>query len=412
MIVVRPDPPPSAVFQHAARQFRDAEYAYRNQANQLRAVSDQINGMWAGNGATSVANALQGFGRIADNFAASSAEVAGTLENVAGFIGLKAEERRSAIAQLRKLERQRSVTTTLDLFGAERELGRIDAQIEGALQHAADTVRAAAAKAKWWSHDVNVNPSAMWGAVVDSTGYAIKSFGTGVGDGSIDMVTGLWQLASNPGAAFAGMVNIARDPTGAMASAADQLVKEWQGNPAHAMGTIIPGLAAALFTGGTGAVAARAGSASAALERAAVVGRASIAGRVADSVGVEVRDATIPKGWQARHGQAFSANPGGSYREIFFAANPTVAPERTIVHHAIEQQVLREYPGLFTREQLDSAANLRGIPMGLNNDLHLSLLRREWDSFYTTVQNPTASDFRRFARYLDKKYGQNFNPPL
>lgn len=49
------------------------------------------------------------------------------------------------------------------------------------------------------------------------------------------------------------------------------------------------------------------------------------------------------------------------YRKTFFDANPAVS-KSSWVHHAIEQQILIKYPGLFTKEEINSLFNLRGIP--------------------------------------------------
>ncbi|NYE95002.1 hypothetical protein FHU41_001223 [Psychromicrobium silvestre] len=101
------------------------------------------------------------------------------------------------------------------------------------------------------------------------------------------------------------------------------------------------------------------------------------------------------------------------YRKTFFEANPTV-PASSWVHHAIEQQVLKKYPGLFTKEQLNSLFNLRGIPIEVNSAVHLKAIRDEWDDFYEahppSVITPEA--VIDFKVYLDKKYGDQFNPKV
>jgi hypothetical protein len=38
------------------------------------------------------------------------------------------------------------------------------------------------------------------------------------------------------------------------------------------------------------------------------------------------------------------------------------------VHHAVEQQALRRYPGLITDAEMNSLENLRGIPKNINSD--------------------------------------------
>jgi hypothetical protein len=76
------------------------------------------------------------------------------------------------------------------------------------------------------------------------------------------------------------------------------------------------------------------------------------------------------------------------YKATFFKANPTLE-EKVVVHHAIEQQVMTRYPGVITEAELHSLENLRGIPKGINSDVHLSKIRKEWNEFYRT--NPTAT---------------------
>jgi hypothetical protein len=70
-----------------------------------------------------------------------------------------------------------------------------------------------------------------------------------------------------------------------------------------------------------------------------------------------------------------------NYRETFFAAHPALR-DKVVVHHAVEQQVLKRYPGLFTEAEIHSLNNLRGVPKSINAELHLSKIRRAWNDFY------------------------------
>ncbi|WP_442601935.1 RHS repeat domain-containing protein [Paenibacillus sp. KN14-4R] len=65
------------------------------------------------------------------------------------------------------------------------------------------------------------------------------------------------------------------------------------------------------------------------------------------------------------------------YKEVFFKKHPELEKE-VVVHHAIEQQVLRkpEYKGLFTEAEMHGYNNLRGIPKEINSDIHLSKIRK------------------------------------
>jgi hypothetical protein len=83
------------------------------------------------------------------------------------------------------------------------------------------------------------------------------------------------------------------------------------------------------------------------------------------------------------------------------------------VHHAIEQQVLKNYPDLFNEEELNALENLRGIPKNIADDLHQSFIRELWDNFYEEFPPGTATrqDFLNERRFIDKQLGQYFNPP-
>jgi hypothetical protein len=82
------------------------------------------------------------------------------------------------------------------------------------------------------------------------------------------------------------------------------------------------------------------------------------------------------------------------------------------VHHAVEQQVLKNYPGVVTNAEMHSLENLRGIPRHLNSELHLKQIPREWNRFYE--ENPTATrrQLLQKASKIDARYGGQFNPPI
>jgi len=98
------------------------------------------------------------------------------------------------------------------------------------------------------------------------------------------------------------------------------------------------------------------------------------------------------------------------YRKTFFDAHPEIKGA-VVVHHAVEQGVLKLYPGLVRPEELHSLENLRGIPKGdANNQVHLSVIRKEWNRFYRAHPNPSKQDLLDFATMIDERYGQQFNP--
>ena len=113
----------------------------------------------------------------------------------------------------------------------------------------------------------------------------------------------------------------------------------------------------------------------------------------------------------ARSGSPHPTGQATHYRETFFAAHPALR-DKVVVHHAIEQQVLKRYPGLFTEAEIHALENLRGVPKSMNPALHLSKIRRAWNDFYRTHASPTKQQVLDFAAHLDRQFGALFTPPL
>jgi hypothetical protein len=86
------------------------------------------------------------------------------------------------------------------------------------------------------------------------------------------------------------------------------------------------------------------------------------------------------------------------------------------VHHAVEQEVLKMYPGVITEAEMNSLENLRGIPLGPDgNALHQSEIRVLWDQFYSGyVGNhmPTKEELLSYALEIDNLFGRDFIPPI
>jgi hypothetical protein len=104
--------------------------------------------------------------------------------------------------------------------------------------------------------------------------------------------------------------------------------------------------------------------------------------------------------------------PRKNYRKTFFEGNSDLEGEDLIVHHAVEQQVLTKYPGVFNESQINSFKNLRGIPIERNNELHLSIIRKIWDTFYLDNPNSTMDQILKQATKIDGDYGHLFNPTI
>jgi len=100
------------------------------------------------------------------------------------------------------------------------------------------------------------------------------------------------------------------------------------------------------------------------------------------------------------------------WRETFRRAYPeskALVGEGT-VHHAIPRQVLRDYPGLVTENEMHSLENLRGIPIWRDHEE----ITNEWRVFFN--EHPPGSLTReqlfKKVRQIDAKYGARFDPPV
>ncbi|MEU3225961.1 RHS repeat-associated core domain-containing protein [Streptomyces sp. NPDC006976] len=100
------------------------------------------------------------------------------------------------------------------------------------------------------------------------------------------------------------------------------------------------------------------------------------------------------------------------YKRTFFNEHPELKG-KVVVHHAIEQQVLKRYPGLFSADEIHSLENLRGIPKGdINSKVHLSDIRVSWNEFYRTHSNPARQDVLDHVTHVDDKLGNWFSPRI
>jgi len=100
------------------------------------------------------------------------------------------------------------------------------------------------------------------------------------------------------------------------------------------------------------------------------------------------------------------------YRKTFFEAFPELKDGDYVIHHAIEQQVLKNLPGIVTESEIHSLLNLRGIPKSVNSDIHLRRIRAEWDDFYLENPNPTKEQLLQKAKEIDDLLGAQFYPPV
>ncbi|WP_337165881.1 RHS repeat-associated core domain-containing protein [Vibrio fluvialis] len=117
------------------------------------------------------------------------------------------------------------------------------------------------------------------------------------------------------------------------------------------------------------------------------------------------------KGKDVTNRASFGTSTSNNYKKTFFDANPDAKGD-VVVHHAVEQQVQKRYPGLVSDSEMHSLENLRGIPKSINSDVHLSKIRKEWNRFYRTNANPSQQQLLDKATEIDNKFGSQFNPPI
>ncbi len=130
---------------------------------------------------------------------------------------------------------------------------------------------------------------------------------------------------------------------------------------------------------------------------------------VADTMGSILRpgEKYFPRRLEATFGTSTTKN----YRATFFKAYPALKGY-VVIHHAVEQQAMRRYPGLVSASEMHSLENLRGVPKGIDAVLHQKKIRLEWDDFYTDNPNPTKRQVLLKATEIDNKFGKQFAPPV
>ncbi|WP_217614719.1 putative T7SS-secreted protein [Cellulomonas sp. GbtcB1] len=167
----------------------------------------------------------------------------------------------------------------------------------------------------------------------------------------------------------------------------------WANSPPRAVGHMAPDGLTNILTGGVGGILGKA---------------ATTAARKGTDI------AEDGAAWAARRaslGESATTN----YRKTFFEAYPDLQGQ-VVVHHAVEQSVLRRYPGVVTESQMHSLENLRGIPNDANPRVHLSEIRRLWNRFYEDFPSggaaPTTDDLLDYATSIDLQVGQRFLPPV
>ena len=108
---------------------------------------------------------------------------------------------------------------------------------------------------------------------------------------------------------------------------------------------------------------------------------------------------------------SFGSSTSKDYKETFFEENPNLR-DQVVVHHAVEQQVQTNFPGVVSNSEMHSLENLRGIPKSSNGTMHLSDIRRIWNAYYKAVPNPSKEELLNIATQIDDMYGSQFQPPI
>ncbi|GLP67965.1 hypothetical protein TUSST3_45870 [Streptomyces sp. TUS-ST3] len=126
----------------------------------------------------------------------------------------------------------------------------------------------------------------------------------------------------------------------------------------------------------------------------------------------EKKETVLGKTVPARTEASVGSTTDHNYKRTFFNANPKLEGE-VVVHHAIEQQILKRYPGLFSADEIHSLENLRGIPKGdINSRVHLSEIRVAWNRFYGAHPNPTRQQVLDHVTHVDDMLGHWFSPRI
>jgi hypothetical protein len=72
---------------------------------------------------------------------------------------------------------------------------------------------------------------------------------------------------------------------------------------------------------------------------------------------------------------------------------------------------MTKYPDRFTERELHQAWNLRAISADVNPELHLSRIRKDWNTFHRANPSATRQGILENATGLDDLYGSLFLPP-
>jgi len=116
---------------------------------------------------------------------------------------------------------------------------------------------------------------------------------------------------------------------------------------------------------------------------------------------------TPPPGGTSEARAAYEAARNVNYRGTYFADNPALRAHHSeiVVHHNVPLETLVRQPGTFTPEELNAASNLRGIPLEMHPDLHLSQIHGAWRTFWQMNPAATRADILAFAQSLEVEHG-------
>jgi hypothetical protein len=126
--------------------------------------------------------------------------------------------------------------------------------------------------------------------------------------------------------------------------------------------------------------------------------------------GADMVSGAAVEGKLSQLGSMVASVSHNNYRRNFFKDYPELEAirRRLIVLHAIPQVVLKRFPKCFTIEEMHAAANLRGI-LKENRAIHQAITN-EWERFMGRTPNVSRGELEKFAKYIDKKFGEHFLP--
>ncbi len=389
--------PSATLINNAAKSLRDTERGMRTQGVAHQSIRDAIGpGKWQGQTADAIKDIEGKLVTHCQNAAAAVGSAAAALEDLSAYITSISARYQQLVTAARTVDAEHAkkgpVLALLERNQPAEELSKLQGNVHSRISHAAHLVGAAAHKSNDFKTDTKYNWKARLVSDVEQAGSTYIDFEKGVVEGVWDPIKGVYELVRHPTQVVHLAEALNEHPAETLHAIWDSVAdtKTWKTHPAEALGKLVPGAVLTILTVGGGVAAKGAEGANAATKAARATETLNKAGKVT--------------------AETEKAAESTNYAKNFFDAHPDLKG-KVVIHHAIEQQVLKRYPGLVNPGDMHALPNLRGIPKEINNELHLSSIRKEWNDFYEEHPSPTREDLDTYAKYIDDKYGSQFNPP-